>query len=162
MIEVRQATLPDVGAVSAVLTEVARWLESSGMPMWMTDELAHDTIEAEVRRGLFHVATIDGAIVGTLRFQLEDREFWPDLPADHTSAFVHRLAVRRAFAGRGVSAALLAWSVGHARALGRTHLRLDCDVERHALRQLYERFGFRYHSQRLVGPYFVARYELPL
>jgi hypothetical protein len=32
------------------------------------------------------------------------------------------------------------------------------------LRAVYERFGFRHHSDRQVGPYFVSRYEqeLPL
>ena len=42
------------------------------------------------------------------------------------------------------------------------YLRLDCDNERSRLRALYERFGFRLHSVRQVGAYFVARYELPL
>jgi hypothetical protein len=35
------------------------------------------------------VAEEDGRIVGLIRFQLEDRLFWPDLEGDD-SAFVHR------------------------------------------------------------------------
>jgi hypothetical protein len=30
------------------------------------------------------------------------------------------------------------------------------------LRAVYERHGFRHHSDRQVGPHFVSRYELPL
>lgn len=162
MIEVRQAAPGEAGAVAAILHEVSAWLEAAGTPMWVGNELAADQIERDVESGAVFVAQLDDAIIGTIRFQLDDREFWPDLSDDHQSAFVHRLAVRRAYAGRGVSRALLEWSAMHARQLGRRYLRLDCDAERHSLRRLYETFGFRYHSSRLVGPYYVARYELPL
>jgi len=51
------------------------------------------------------------------------------------------------------------WAVDRARALGRTHVRLDCEASRPRLRAVYERFGFHHHSDRQVGPYFVSRYE---
>jgi GNAT superfamily N-acetyltransferase len=111
--------------------------------------------------GLFFVAERDGEIAGAVRFQLEDQLFWPDLDTDD-SAFVHRLAVRRPYAGQGVSAALVRWAADRARALGKQYLRLDCDEERSRLRAVYERLGFRLHSFRQVGSYYVARYELPL
>jgi GNAT superfamily N-acetyltransferase len=72
---------------------------------------------------------------------------------------VHRLVVRRRFKGQGISTALLSWAVEHARACGRGRLRLDCDAQRTKLRELYERFGFRFHSYRQVTSYYVARYE---
>ena len=50
-------------------------------------------------------------------------------------------------------------AVDQARALDRDVLRLDCDADRVSLRAVYERFGFVYHSDRQVGPYYVARYE---
>lgn len=70
--------------------------------------------------------------------------------------------VRRAFKGQGVSTALLEWAAGQARSLGRRWLRLDCDADRPKVRAVYERFGFRLHSYRQVGSYYVARYELPV
>jgi len=162
VILVRQATTSDAGEVADILEEASRWLEARGETMWVAGELDRGRIEAEVTTGAYFVAIVGERAAGIVRFQLDDREFWPDLPADHASAFVHRLAVRRQFAGCGVSHALLAWSANHARELGRTSLRLDCDVTRMSLRQLYERFGFRYHSERRVGPYHVARYALAL
>jgi GNAT superfamily N-acetyltransferase len=72
---------------------------------------------------------------------------------------VHRLVVRRAFKGHGVARALLEWAVTHARAHGRGLLRLDCDANRPKLRALYESCGFRLHSYRQVGSYYVSRYE---
>jgi ribosomal protein S18 acetylase RimI-like enzyme len=61
-----------------------------------------------------------------------------------------------------VSTALIQWAVSHARSLGRSYLRLDTDASRPKLRELYERFGFQFHSFREVGPYYVARYLYPL
>jgi len=87
--------------------------------------------------------------------------FWSDM-AEGDAAYVHRLAVRRAFSGQGVSTALLAWSVERTRMLGRRFLRLDTEASRAKLRALYENFGFRHHSDRQVGPYLVARYEIDL
>jgi GNAT superfamily N-acetyltransferase len=155
---VRQATPPDTKAIAEILGEAAHWLEHSGMKMWRDDELLPSRIVADVEAGLFHLAECDGGAAGVVKFQLEDKLFWPDVPPTE-SAFVHRLAVRRCFAGRGVSSALLNWALEAARTHGRQYLRLDCEASRSKLRAVYERFGFRHHSDRQVGPYFVSRYE---
>ena len=156
-IEVRQAGPAQIEAVAAILVEAAQWLEYQGMGMWRADELTRARVTRDVSDGLFYLAHI-GQPVGTIKFQLADLEFWPDVP-ETESAFVHRLAVRRAFAGTGVSTALLTWAVRRTARLGRQFLRLDCEASRPRLRAVYERFGFRHHSDRQVGPYFVARYE---
>jgi GNAT superfamily N-acetyltransferase len=158
---VRQATAVDAPIVTAILLEVSDWLAQRGDVMWEEGELDEARIADEIARAQFFVAERDGEPAGVVRFQLEDRLFWPDLPG-RDSAFIHRLAVRRRFAGTGVSTALLQWSAGQARALGKRWLRLDCDAQRAKVRAVYERFGFRLHSYRQVGPYYVARYEYQL
>jgi orotate phosphoribosyltransferase len=129
--------------------------------MWKGDELSPARIANDVANGLFYVAECDGEIVGTIKFQLEDTLFWPDV-SQAESAYVHRLAVRRRSAGGGVSSAMLSWAVERARSLGRKYLRLDCEASRARLRKVYEQFGFRHHSDRHVGPYFVSRYEFEI
>jgi GNAT superfamily N-acetyltransferase len=151
----------DTAAIVEMLHEAAQWVDALGVVMWEAGELDADTIAADVAAGQFVIAEHGAESAGALRFQTEDLLFWPDIP-QAGSAFVHRLVVRRRYKGQGVSASLLQWSADRARALGRMHLRLDCDADRPKLRALYERFGFRFHSYRQVGPYFVARYELPL
>lgn len=158
---IRQATPRDTETVSSILSEAAEWLAQSGTPMWKGDELAPGRVADDVTNGLFYVAECDGEIAGTIKFQLEDALFWPDV-SQAESAYVHRLAVRRRFAGGGVSSAMLRWAVERARALGRRYLRLDCEASRVRLRKVYEQFGFRHHSDRHVGPYFVSRYEFEI
>ena len=158
MTTIRQATGLDSGTVADILSEAARWLDQSGMSMWRADELLPAHVAADVDAGLFFIAECDGTAAGVVKFQLMDMMFWPDVPQGQ-SAFVHRLAVRRQFAGGGVSSALLRWAVERARSLGRAYLRLDCEASRPRLRAIYERFGFVHHSDRQVDPYLVSRYE---
>ena len=159
---IKQAQPADAAVVEALLVDAARWVDALGEVMWETGELAPERIASEIAAGQFRLAMADGDPAGVIRFQLEDTLFWPDLPTDHGSAFVHRLAVARRYKGQGISTALLQWAADHARELGRTHLRLDCDKSRPKLMALYKRFGFQFHSFRQVGPYYVARYQYPL
>jgi GNAT superfamily N-acetyltransferase len=154
---VRLALPGDTDVVVAVLHEAAAWLDAREESLWPADLLAEASIAADVDAGLFWMAEVDGVPAGVARLQPSDPDFWPDVP-DGTSLFLHRLAVRRAVAGQGVSTALLRFAVERTRALGLESLRLDCVADRPKLRAIYERFGFLHHSDRQVGPYFVSRY----
>jgi GNAT superfamily N-acetyltransferase len=158
---IRQAGLEDLDAVSGVLHEAAQWLEQRGMALWLDSELAPERIFKEVEAGLFHVAEADDIIGGVVMFLLEDQEFWPDaIPGE--AAYLHRLAVRRRFAGRQVSSLLLDWSLEKTRMLGRKYLRMDTETQRFKLREMYERYGFQYHSERNMGRFSVIRYQYPV
>jgi GNAT superfamily N-acetyltransferase len=160
-IEINQALPHESESVSSILQEAAEWLRERGIPMWHADELSREQIAIDVAEGHFFLARCGGEDAGTIKFQLEDHLFWPDTPPDQ-AAFIHRVAVRRAFAGGAVSAALLRWAADRALGLGRQFLRLDCEASRPRLREVYEHHGFRHHSDRQVGRFFVSRYELPL
>lgn len=157
-VSIRPAAPDDLEEVSNILREAAHWLEQTGKRMWRNKELLPSNIATDVTVGLFFIAACDDETAGVVKFQLEDQLFWPGVPQTE-SAFVHRLAVKRQFAGVGVSSALLNWAVARGQLLGKKYLRLDCEASRPRLRAVYERFGFRHHSDRQVGPYFVSRYE---
>jgi GNAT superfamily N-acetyltransferase len=157
-LSIRQALPEDLNSVSDILREAAQWLEENGMPLWRDSELLPEGVASDVHSGLYFLAECDSEPAGTIRYQLEDKLFWPDI-AQYDSAFVHRLAVKRRFAGGDVSSALLLWAIARTHTLRRRYLRLDCEAWRSHLRAIYERVGFRFHSNKQVGPYFVARYE---
>jgi GNAT superfamily N-acetyltransferase len=160
-ITIRQARAGEAAVIQGMLEEASRWVDALGVVMWDEGELDPERIRRETAAGQFFLAEIDGEPAGAVRFQLEDRLFWPDLD-DDDSAFIHRLVVRRRYKGLGVSTALMEWAVSHARSMGKRYLRLDTDASRPKLRDLYERFGFQFHSFRQVGPYYVARYLYPV
>ncbi len=156
---IRPATPDDAEVVVRILHEAASWLEREGKPMWKVDELDPLATAADVGAGLFLLAEQAGDPAGVMKYQLEDPVFWPEVRLPE-AAYVHRLAVRRRYAGTGLAARLLSWAVERTRALPRTYLRLDCEASRPRLRAFYESFGFRYHSDKHVGPYHVSRYQL--
>lgn len=160
-LQIRQAQMDNVDDVSGALMEVAAWLEQSGMTLWRDNELLPEKIREEVEAGLFYVAELQGEIAGVIRFQLEDETVWPGSHADN-AAYIHRLAVRRKFAGGQVSIGLLNWAVERTRLLGRQYLRLDTEAGRPRVRAIYENFGFQLHSEIQIGPYYVAKYQYPV
>ncbi len=128
------------------------------MPLWREGELEPARIAEDVAAGLFFLAEYSHDPAGTFKFQLEDPAFWPDVSHEN-AAYVHRLAVRRRYAGGGLSTRLLRWAADRTLALGRRFLRLDFEASRPRLREIYERFGFQHHSDAQVGAYLVSRYE---
>ena len=160
-LSIRRAGPDDVDLIRDILVEAARWLRESGRELWREDELGAAAIRRDIGAGHVFLAMVDGESAGTLKFELSDKDNWPDVSQEE-SAFIHRLAVRRKYSGGQVSSALMQWAIDRAAALGRSYLRLDCDHSRAKLRSVYERFGFRWHSDWQAGPYFVARYEYPI
>lgn len=151
----------DAAAVAAVLREAAQWLADRQMPLWAVSDFSDESVQRDVNGGLYVVAKMDGAVAGVVRLQREDLVFWPDAEPG-TSAFLHKLAVRRAWAGQGVSVALLAFGRQHARSLGLHTLRLDCVADRQPLRRLYEGFGFTLYDCVWKGRREFARYQIVL
>jgi GNAT superfamily N-acetyltransferase len=142
---IEQATPSEAATVAAVLNEAAQWLAADGRPLWSVADVGLERVQRDTDAGRYFIARENGDVAGVMRLDMEDPFFWPEIEPG-SSAFVHKLAVRRAWAGRGVSTALLAFARERAFELGRRHLRLDCVADRAALRSLYERFGFQLHS----------------
>ncbi|MFN7152254.1 MAG: GNAT family N-acetyltransferase [Acidovorax sp.] len=140
----------DSPAIAAVLREAAQWLHDRRTPLWAVSDFSDACVAQDVGSGQFVVAKVNGAVAGVVKFQREDPTFWPEVEPG-TAAFLHKLAVRRAVAGLGVSTALLAFARDHARSLGLSTLRLDCVADRQPLRALYEGFGFTLHDCILKG-----------
>ncbi|MEN9520602.1 MAG: hypothetical protein RLZZ381_3190 [Cyanobacteriota bacterium] len=157
-ISVRQATPNDLSTVSTILLEATLWLKQQNMALWEENEVSPESIRQDTELGLFYIAFCGDIAAGVVKFQTEDLVFWSDIPQEN-SAFIHKLAVRRSFAGGSVSTAILQWAVKQSQDLGKQFLRLDCAADRSHLRSVYENFGFQHHSDRQVEPYFVARYQ---
>ncbi|MBO9647734.1 MAG: GNAT family N-acetyltransferase [Variovorax sp.] len=157
---IQQGHASDAPAIASVLHEAAQWLAGEGRGLWSAAEISLDCVQRDIGAGLFHVARDGEQLAGVMKFELEDAHFWPEVQPG-TSAFVHKLAIRRAWAKKGVSTELLSYARIRARQVGRAHLRLDCVADRQGLRNLYESFGFALHSVVQIGTTRFARYEIP-
>jgi GNAT superfamily N-acetyltransferase len=160
-IEIQPASLAETAIVAAILREAAVWLEQRGMPLWQASTFEPDHLMPDVADGQYLLARWYGLPAGVFKYQREDPLIWPDaLPGE--AAYVHRVAIRRSYAGSELSAVLLQAAAERARREGCRYLRLDCVSSRLRLRAIYERCGFLYHSDYVAGPYHVARYQLLL
>ncbi len=160
-IVVRQARIGESPLVSSILQETAEWLQLRGDPLWSLPEIEPEAICMDVDAGYYLLAFADEGAVGTARLTPDDPLCWPDAILGE-AAYLHRHSVRRAQAGGAVSRIIMNWACAHAQSLGYAYLRLDCEAARHRLRNLYESIGFTFHSEQVVGPYTVARYQKAL
>ena len=104
--------------------------------MWQEGELAADSITADSRTDCITWPSATECRPEHCVFNERPR-FWPDVPQDEAT-YIHRLAVRREFAGGRVSQFMLDWAAERTASLGRRFVRLDCDAARPQLRTVYE------------------------
>jgi len=160
-------TAGDTETALDIMREAARWQIDRGAPMWGLETLTRARLDNPAEE--FLVAwTSEGESAACCLLSHEDKLFWPDVPAG-TSGFVHKLAVRRGFAGTGIAARLMDHAQQLCRDKGIYAMRLDTDLRRPRLCAFYEGLGFRrvgVRTMRLpeegLGQCNVALYELNL
>jgi ribosomal protein S18 acetylase RimI-like enzyme len=141
-VNVRAAGPEDVSLVAAMLDEAGEWPQP----------FPHDELVERIERGELFVVDFDGEPAATFTVLWDDVPFWGEQPPD--AAYLHKLAVRPSFRGRGLGAEILDW-VRRATAAGRAHLRLDCKRDNPRIRGWYERLGFE-HRGDVDHPRFAA------
>ncbi|MDB5495867.1 MAG: hypothetical protein JWP86_3204 [Phenylobacterium sp.] len=159
-LEIGPAAPADTPEIAEVLQAAARWIETWRGRLWDPGLLGEDFVAPIVARGEFLVARTEGEIAGVAIVQPEDALFWPDKPPGE-AGYLHKLVIRRAYAGQGVSRALIEAAAMRVAGWGRSLLRLDCHPD---LARVYVGFGFRKIDERLVvhpesGRITVARME---
>jgi GNAT superfamily N-acetyltransferase len=124
----------------SILKEAAAWALGRGILVWHTDELREEDFRAAALLGELVMGFDDGLAVATMLLQSSDPIYWPEI-APKTSLFLHKIAVRRACAGRGWLGRLIEFADQNARRGDLGWLRLDT-LQGPPLRHLYEQHGF--------------------
>ena len=148
-----------MAVVAGLLDEATVWVGERGYEQWPLP-FPRDELEAAVERGEVYVAEVDREVVATVTLLWDDPMYWGDRPPD--AAYVHKLAVRRACAGRQIGSAIVEWADMTAAAAGRAFLRLDCLADNPGIRSYYEQLGFEHHGDLVVNNRNVSIYERPV
>ena len=139
----------DLDLVLGILSDAAELLASKGLPtQWGPGVLSGEKIRNQTRHGEVFLAKLGEETVGTVTLQWSDQIFWKEAPSD--AGYMHKLAVRRTYAGRGLGLVMLAWAATQASVAGKKFLRLDCLADNKRIREYYERVGFVHKGD--VGP----------
>jgi ribosomal protein S18 acetylase RimI-like enzyme len=157
---IRCALLDRAAALDAlwIWREAAQWLLDRGLPLWQPSIFDECFVDDSLALGPIVGASIAGGLAGVALLHWTDDVWWPDRPAGE-AGYVHKIAVARAFAGRGVVTALIGECERRTREHGRSRIRLDTAADRPVLRALYERHGFAAVDLRYAASFHGVRYE---
>ncbi|HEX2946263.1 MAG TPA: GNAT family N-acetyltransferase, partial [Clostridia bacterium] len=138
-----------------IMKEAAQWLIDKGCPLWEIDNLRAEKISENSNE--YIIMWNGNESVATLVLSYQDSFFWPDIPVN-TSGFIHKLAIRRKYAGAELARMLVQYAIDECKRNGINQVRVDCD-NRNQLCEFYEKIGFRQKENRKIGRYSVAFYE---
>jgi protein-tyrosine phosphatase len=139
---IRKAGVKDLTKILDILTDAARWRAKAGEFNPWPVPFPESRVSPWLSEGRVYLAELpDEGAVGTFTLLWEDPTFWGPQPP--TAGYLHRVAVLRRCAGRGVGAQMLAWAADQVTAAGRRLLRLDTLASNPKLCRYYELQGFR-------------------
>lgn len=151
----------DVDGAIAIMRETAQWLVDAGMPLWRLEDLTKEKLLPGLEPRNFLIFMADGEPAAAMILQWRDTFYWPEI-GENESGFVHKLCVRRKYAGKGLPRAMMDYAIGECGKRGVGWLRLDTDAGRPKLVGLYERLGFRHAGFTKKGPFDIALFEMEL
>lgn len=137
----RPARWEDLPEVASILTEAAQWARARGTERWWSIPFPSEWVRRGIERGEVVVVERGARMLGTLTLTREDPRMWGEQPP--IGGYVHRIAVRREYAGQGLGSRMLDWAEGEVRGWGRSKLRLDCLSTNESLVEYYLAHGFR-------------------
>ena len=143
-----------------ILREVGQWLASRGQTLWKIETLTADNLFDDFTRDNCYVMYVDEEPAATFILQWKDPLYFADVP-DHTAGFIHKLAIRRRFAGQDLFKPVLDFCRTECMRRGIHQIQLETDATRPALMQFYERHGFHPTYQKTVhefGQTFMCQY----
>lgn len=126
-----------------IMREVSLWGQAKGLRVWPLDWLTpEELLTPDAPPESFCVGCLDGKAAGCMILQWQDREWWPDAPYGQ-AAYIHKLCVRRPFAGMGIPERFLDYTREVCLRQGIPFIRLDTGLQEQKVRDIYLKLGFR-------------------
>jgi GNAT superfamily N-acetyltransferase len=159
-VNVKRARHQDAETVAGLLDEATTWVTELGFEQWPLP-FPRDELAGAIDRGeVYVVEGEDSEPVATLSLLQDDPMYWGDRPPD--ALYLHKFAVRRDRAGRGIGSAIVEWANAEAAEAGREFLRLDCLCDNPSIRNYYEGLGFEHRGDLVLNGRNMSLYERPV
>ncbi|MDE6640033.1 MAG: GNAT family N-acetyltransferase [Acetatifactor sp.] len=127
----------------SVMREVAAWGRSKGYRVWPEEWLTpEELITEDAGPENFCIGTVDGETACAFILQWKDLEYWPIAP-EHEAAYLHKICVRRRFAGLGMAKAIADAVKEECRRRGIRYIHLDTALDEKKVRKIYLNAGFK-------------------
>lgn len=139
---VKQADEHDIPIIEEILLDAVNWLSESGLKnTWNESNVKWSNLSKSYKIDNFYIAYENGLPAACMALTDYDPIFWPDIPKGE-SLYLHKVAVKRAFAGKGFSKELIGFAKNLALSCCINAIRLNCNQHRNKLRTVYENEGF--------------------
>lgn len=139
---IKQADEHDIPIIEEILFDAVNWLSKSGMQnTWNESNVKWSSLSKYYKINDFYIAYQNGLPAACMALTDYDPIFWPDIP-EGESLYLHKVAVKREFAGKGFSGELIDFSKKMALGCCIDSIRLNCNQHRNKLRSVYENEGF--------------------
>lgn len=149
-LRISKAGRSDIDLVLTILDEATVRLLKSGMPTaWEPGKFSRQAFLDQIEKGEVYIASVGGEAAGTFILQWSDLLWWGERAPD--AGYIHKFAIRPAYAGKGLGVEMLKWAETTARKAGKRFLRLNCMADDRKIRDYYERLGF-IHQGDMMGP----------
>ena len=158
MYTIKKATLHDIDSIEIILLDAVLWLKEKNIQnLWNENNTRWDILKKTYDISDFYIIFVDNEAAGCMALTDVDEKYWPDYQKGE-AIFLHKMAVKRKFAGMNVSVVLMDYVKEYAAKLGVKAVCLDCNSKRNRLRTLYEENGFKYVKDMKNEEYILALY----
>lgn len=140
-IQIRAVGPEYVAKALLILREVSQWLGSRGIQVWSESDLQRTDLPGRSAAGCLILGFAGAEPVACMLLQRSDPVYWPKA-VEGSALYLHKLAVRRAYAGCGWGSRMIAWAKSEAQRQRIRRLRLDTLADSW-LAEFYLTHGFR-------------------
>ncbi len=135
----------DITEILRLLLEAALWLKTKEMDYWQVwikpPENYVNWIKTGFNRNEFYLVKQGDSIIGCFRLTWNDEIFWgkQDTPA----GYIHSFTIDRKLKGKNLGIKVMRKIEIQCKEVKKKYLRVDCSSKDLALKQYYEKYGFR-------------------
>lgn len=145
---IKQADENDILTIEAILMDTVIWMNKNKLQnQWNEDSIKWNSLSKEYKINDFYIDYQNDVPSACIAITDLDQKYWSEIPQGK-SLYIHKLAVKREFAGKGISKELINFAKKLSLKNGINSLRLDCNLQRNKLRALYENEGFIYAGRK--------------
>ena len=146
---IRLSQIHDLPELMDIFSEARGTIAQLGIDQWQNGYPSQPVIEEDIARGQSYVVEQEGAVQGT--FVLVETEPTYDRIYEGNWTFddyiaIHRVAVKVACRGTGITEAIIRYATDQARTIGRRALRIDTHRGNIPMRRMLEKNGFEYRG----------------
>jgi GNAT superfamily N-acetyltransferase len=143
---IQKADINDLPEIMKLVEDAKRFMHSIGNFQWDEEYPLSDTFENDIKTGSLYKMVIDSLLLGFICLNLEQppEYFSPDWKTPPKSLVIHRMVIRREFAGSGLAQKMMEFAEKLTTEFGVRSLRSDTNCKNTPMLHIFEKLYYRY------------------